>query len=542
MGQQADNNARDIIHSTATRKPRAGYQRGPTRLRRENASACVNSCFDELITNVEDACRQLQQPEHQKNYLWDLYCCDSVNCGVYIGSIGQSPNVDLIINECQNIGFFSIEDPGPPATNYCRSSMPNTISSLSVTVVVEPSEVPVSGTLSVESAEPSTVPPIHSSDVAVLLTPTSVLSSNPIKTGSSATNEDTNPSRLSGGAKAAIGVLSVLGALAIAALVFLLFRRQRKRPRNNHSRPSQVIPYGGRPYHSPNSGSRTPLITPPSSGSRGIRLAPPAKLSDRMYLQPIFKQGTTRPLALSGIGSQTFSSPPICNSSKKQPKPPHEGRAANSIRLPVAIRVTEPSHHPQSSAHSLSSARGASNPTVESNKTSSTHSGSATITGTSTPPLSPTRVHRALDGSHESSDFMTPAGPPPTRALPAPPIQSPNSPTFSVFSGSSQSPTFPARSLIRGESHVVHIQKNTDPIPPISASTQELLDLTEAYERETRESWGSWSGVGGGGPGVSLVDRKRKSKSPRGSGERRGGTKTKVMLQDLDLERLCGRY
>ncbi|KAF2971473.1 hypothetical protein GQX73_g2153 [Xylaria multiplex] len=180
--------------------------------------------------------------------------------------------------------------------------------------------------------------------------------------------------------------------------------------------------------------------------------------------------------------------------------------------------------------------------TIESNKASSIHSGSATVIGASTPPLSSTRFPRLHDGSLELTVFPTPAGPPPNRALPAPPLNHPNSPTFSALSVSPRSPTFPAPALIRGDSPGVPTQQGKAALPA-SISAKELRDLTESYAREAeaRESWGSWSGVGGGGPGVTGPGRKR-SRGKRGSAEKKGGAKVVTVPQELDLEKLSGRY
>lgn len=92
MGQQAADNSRpDNVDWTIIRDPETGsHQNRPADFGRENASACITACFEELLPNIEDACRQLQQPENQRTRLWDLYCCDSINCGVYIGNTGQS--------------------------------------------------------------------------------------------------------------------------------------------------------------------------------------------------------------------------------------------------------------------------------------------------------------------------------------------------------------------------------------------------------------------------------------------------------------------
>ncbi|KAI3327837.1 hypothetical protein HD806DRAFT_519783 [Xylariaceae sp. AK1471] len=526
MGQQAENSDRDIIHMTPIRDPRAGYRRGgPTEFGRENASACVAACFDELVPNVEDTCRQLQQPEYQRTRLWNLYCCDSLNCGVYIGSLGQS-------------------HPGPPATNYCASSTPNSskTSLLPHTPTIVPSNIPAVRTWPTDSMAPHTVTSMHTSEIVVPLATTSVMSSDSTNT-SSPTSTDVSSTGLSGGAKAAIGVFSVIAVLAITALLLLIFRKRRKQPKSSSPK-SFLIPYGNGSYHKPRSGSQTPLITPtPIASSRSAPLTPPAKLSDRRYLQPVFDQGAPRPSASSSMGDLAFPSSPICAPAHTKPPPRHERRATtSSIRFPVTTTAAMPSHYPQSSVCSLGSGPGASTTTVESYKASSTYSGSATVTGTSTPPLSPTRVARAHDGPLESSDFATPAGPPPNRALPRPPPNHPNSPTFSVSPTSPRSPTFPARLLTRGASPVVPVQKGNNTSPPAPASTKELRDLTESYARETRESWGSWSGIGGGGPGVGPASRKRGSGSPQGCAEKKAETVTAMALQELNLEKLSGRY
>jgi hypothetical protein len=335
--------------------------------------------------------------------------------------------------------------------------------------------------------------------------------------------------------------------LAISALVLCLFRRRQMRPSNSSPEPL-LIPYRHGSYPEPRSGSQTPLITPPPSAScSSPPLAPPAKLRDRRYLQPILKQGAPQLSAASSIGDLAFPPSPIIAPTHGRLKSRHErSTTTSSIRFPMATVAPAPSHYPQSSVYSLSSGPGASTDTVESNKASSIHSGSATVTGNSTPPLSPTKLARAHDGALEASDRVTPAGPPPNRALPTPPPNHPNSPTFSVSPVSPRSPTFPARSLARGGSPAVRAQQqqqgNNIVLPP-STSAQELRDLTESYARETRrESWGSWSGVGGGGPGVSPTGRKRGSGSPRGSAEKKEGTITAVALQELNLEKLSGRY
>ncbi|KAI1740524.1 hypothetical protein F4680DRAFT_90719 [Xylaria scruposa] len=536
MGRQAGDNNCDVVRGTTIQYPRTGDRRsGAAEFVKENASACVTACFNELIPNVEDTCRQLQQPEHQKTRLWNLYCCDSISCGVYIGGAGQSPNVDLIINECQNIGFFSIEDPGPPATNYC--ALPTSNTAAPHPTINEPPILPTLRTWSTDSIGPDTIPPTGTLGTSMSSASTSTLTSSPSST-SSATSTNAASSRLTEGAKAAISIFSVIGVLAIIAVLLLLVRRRRRSPRSSSPSPP-LITFVNRPYPIPNSDSGTPLITPPPSASSSNApppLTPPAKLSERKFLESALNTGTPRPPASPSVANGTFPLSPTGVPTQSGPVFQNERNGAPSVNSPAIRGASVPPQHPQSSVYSLSNGPHSSTVTVESNKVSSVHSGSATVTGPSTPPLSTMRFPRTHEGPLESSDFVTPAGPPPSRALPAPPPNHPNSPTFSISSVSPRSPTFPARCLARGDSPAVPTQQGNTSRPPNSISAKELRDLTESYARETRESWGSWSGVGGGGPGVTSAGRKR------GSAETKGETKAGVPLQELDLEKLSGRY
>lgn len=91
MTGRVDTGDRNAVPQTAALRLRAVHRRSAfADFGVENAAACINACFSSLVLNVEDACRRLQQPEYQRASLWDLYCCDSVNCGVYIGNVGQS--------------------------------------------------------------------------------------------------------------------------------------------------------------------------------------------------------------------------------------------------------------------------------------------------------------------------------------------------------------------------------------------------------------------------------------------------------------------
>ncbi|KAK5632464.1 hypothetical protein RRF57_008179 [Xylaria bambusicola] len=568
MDQQEDEDDRNAIHKMSFRGSGALYRRrNPADFGRENASACVTACFEEFIPNVQDTCHQLQQPEPRRTKLWDLYCCDSTNCGVYIGGAGQSreshvylkrhvvflmsitANVDLIINECQNIGFPSIEDPGPPSMNYCTSSATPTISTSlpPQTLDVDPLTAPIAITRSTDSTSLHTVTPSRTASLApgisVSLPPTLVVPGSSIRTGSPI-SANTDSSRLSSGVTAAISVFSVIAVLAITALLLFLFHRQKKGP-GSSSLGLRLTPYDSRLYPGPRSGSLTPLITsPPSTLSRPVPLTPPAKLSDRKYLQPVQRQGASQTSASLGVGNKTLLPSPARAPIQSPAKSRHKRVTATTTTSSQTLTTTEPPPSfqcPQSSIYSSSSGPGTSTITIDSNKASSIHSGSATVVGNVTPPSSATRFPHTHDRSLEFSDYVTPAGPPPNRALPAPPPSHSNSLSCSVSPTSSLSPTFPASASIHGENPIVSTQHGIATATPVPLSAKELRDLTESYARETRESWGSWSGVGGGGPGITSPGRK-KGRGNRGSADKKRETKTVTVSQNLDLEKLSGRY
>ncbi|KAI1506685.1 hypothetical protein F5X99DRAFT_12779, partial [Biscogniauxia marginata] len=517
-----------------------------------------------------------------------LYCCDS-NCGVWIDRSGQSPNVDLIINRCQNNGYYSIPDPGPPPSwDSCLSDAPGDAQPALPTGTIEPqdtglrtfSRLPVPSTKTAPASPLSTYAP----------SPDSPRPSS--STTSPFPSSETASAGLTAGSKAAIGICTSLGVIALVFLLIFMIRRRRSDPRT-YPRSDPTVTRHKRSFSEPPSGSRTsltaPLMTPTSASLRNTPCTPPARLSDRKYLTSVFNQGLQRPPSTpSGAEKPAFPVSPIFAPTSSKLVPRHERRATtnSSIRSPLPSPPPASSQYPRSSIYSLSSGLGASTTTFNSNKGDSVRSGTVTVTGTSTPPLSPTRPPRPHDGPLQIPDLVAPSGPPPSHALPPPP-PSPahhkhpicSSPTFPVSPVSPASPTFPARPIVLGGSPVVAVYQHADkvhyepaigiavphspppppPPPPLlpppavavtSAAAKELCDLTESYarERKTRDSWGSWSGAGygGGGPGVSPIGagRKRGSDgSSRGSADKKGSANaTGTALRELDLEKLGGRY
>ncbi|KAI1804578.1 hypothetical protein F4811DRAFT_274990 [Daldinia bambusicola] len=411
----------------------------------QNPEACIAACFDVFVyellegrsENFEDVCRLLSniQPDTE---LWRLYCCDSTFCGVWTGEKGQSPNVDLLINKCQNIGGYLIYDPGPPPNKYNCSSA----------VTISPFDSP-----SVQTIIPSDGPS------SIVITPSSPLStatgtslSSGLNSNSSSIGSVSHKSTgLSEGSKAAIGICSGLAIIAIVFLGVFLIIRRRSSPQSFLD-DNQNPPRLGRSSSERQSGSHTPLITPPpSASSKGPPLTPPARLSDRRFLPSLLKQGDTPNSSfVSGLHERITIPSSLNASTEKNIMLPHKGHGIPSIVAEPPISVSPPSivHFADSNILYNGGSAGiftSANSKKDSSVYSSTISTTPEINSQLSPlPLSPPRPVRPHEEPMEIPHLVTPAGPPPSRALPAPPPYHPASPTFSVSPISSPgSPALP---------------------------------------------------------------------------------------------------
>ncbi|KAL1839818.1 hypothetical protein VTJ49DRAFT_1097 [Mycothermus thermophilus] len=219
---------------------------------------------------------------------WQLYWCDSVFCGVANsqGGLGQDPNVNFVINTCQNNGFFNIFDPGPPPAEFA------------CTTETKPTSCSPTGT-------PSTTTPPQATESGKSQTTTeSSTLAGPGVIPQPTTNPKTSPStsgnELTGQGKAAIAICSVLALLLLLSLVVVFIRRRKQR--------KALAGAGLRPRRSPDGGiiidhsigptsSPTPLITPVKTAGGGVRtiIAPPLRLRDHKFTLPsIFRRGGDR--------------------------------------------------------------------------------------------------------------------------------------------------------------------------------------------------------------------------------------------------------
>lgn len=470
-----------------------------------------------------------------------------------------------------SVGDYLIYDPGSPPSNVSCNTVANGEVPSICHPLASPNHLITSG-----PNEPGVVTSISNNGPSAMVTATYSSSSSAMETSSSSELNSTlsgaglAPSASTGlteGSKAAIGICASLAIIAIIFLVGFLISRRRSRPQSYFDGAPNA-PRHGRSFSEPASGSRTPLITPPpSASSKGPPLTPPARLSDRRFLPSLLKQdGTPNSSMASGLDERPLPQATLGSPAEKKGVLRHQRRATtNSINKspfspspPAAVHFAP--HFLRDSGSSYSSGPGgASTTTIGSNKAGSIYS-----VGRGTPPLplplSPTRPPRPHDGHLEIPHLVTPAGPPPNRALPAPPPYHPASPTFSVSPVSpSSSPALPPvrpppwsdnAPTVSGQQLGADSKVRLDPSAigiALPASTMDLRDLTESYARETSESWGSWSGAGGGGPGVSIAAGRKRGYGHNGrprenGGDKKGGSGSTVSLQELDLEKLGGKY
>ncbi|KAJ0159704.1 hypothetical protein CTA2_9241 [Colletotrichum tanaceti] len=516
---------------------------------------CIETCrarFLERVvpgfnkTRYPEVCNVLSGSAAAKERLWELYCCDSTSCGVQLdGKLGQDPNVNFIINHCQNLGSGTIQDPGLPPTGY---ACPISSDDESRTPCPRPFMVPdPRGPLSTKTSPMTQFAPVYTTltTLTTLTTSTSVSSRSPTRSthsvvmktpGVSASASASNQSQthrhggMPMGAKVAVGASSGVAFLAMLAFMICLFRR---RTRVGHAQSIKSEIRHPTLRHAIPSSSPPPPPTPPvmsplgsTHGSFRTLQTPPARLQERRLLRTPTSPGNPRinvsipGTPLGAIFGQTspftqFLTPsPTTN--KSPPRFDRSTKPYYGVPPPSVVKGTSKSGKTESMS---SAASGRTATTVSNISSSFPH----------LVPSSPTRPPRPHENPLHIPNLVCP-GPPPTRSLPSPPPRSPSSPSspLSMFrtqqrAKSSSSATIdngwvpprnPARGVVLGK------------------ESKDLHDLTETCARESRErdSWGSWGvGVGGTGVGTSSIQRK-------------GGSVHSPVLEEADLERLGGRY
>ncbi|RBQ80693.1 hypothetical protein FVER14953_20628 [Fusarium verticillioides] len=200
------------------------------------------------------------------------------------------------------------------------------------------------------------------------------------------------------GVKVTIAIISVVGILAIAALIFCLLRRRRSRKTDIR----RLIKHPSSPP--PRADSPTPLVSPTISHTDpdGVPLTPPARLRERRFL-------ADEP---NGFPTSPVYSP---TSSKLSPRHERTPRIYSASQVPMIV-MTAPDGGKVRDDGSLSFSDGIITPPP-----------SALIAplGYNTQ-TSPPRPPRSRDASF---NMLASPGPPPTRALPSTPPYRPSTPT-----------------------------------------------------------------------------------------------------------------
>ncbi|KAK8107348.1 uncharacterized protein PG998_009361 [Apiospora kogelbergensis] len=447
---------------------------------------------------------------------------------------------------------------------------------------------------------------------------------------SSDPSELSNDDRLGFGAKIAIGICMAL-ATVVLVIALLFLRRRRRNTRGYRRAPPISAQHTRAASEQPPQATHMFLMTPPASSSSKTTpcTPPPLRLSDRKYLPPPYapsSRTTTPPITPDADASTTaeiypHSAMPFARSFVGDPvaankfTPRRERRTTATTITKSAIRHGTPSSTPSST--SIIPENAALRQSTNSNEDRMSNSkpkplirspAAASPSSFSSSPSYPARPPRPFTCGPplEIPNLVTPAGPPPTWALPQPPppasppystrslVQSPlkpkptPTPSRRLHSHASLPPLAPPAPALavssplspilsvsplsspRSVSSPVHspLIPSTPPastatLPPPSTSCYEplsqdsgasrglpsqLRDLHSnsrgSAKRDTHESWGSWSGVDNPGRARSTTNS---NTDLGGQGGKKNtndqvGGSTSVTLKKLDLEKLGGSY
>ncbi|KAG4266262.1 hypothetical protein FPRO04_05973 [Fusarium proliferatum] len=381
-------------------------------------SLCRERFLKELVPGdetIERVCEVLQDRDwmEKEQPFRALYCCDAQACGVdNLGEGGKDPNVNWLINTCQDHGYHSIIDPGPPQPYHiCDPESLNDDKDCQQARGTDKSQYASSQKTSRASAPESTLQATTKPATTLETTSFTIQSSMPETTYSTTSDPSTlatsDPSSSNSsnankgiplGVKVTIAVISVVGLLAIAALIFCLLRRRRSRKTDIR----RLIKHPSSPP--PRAESPTPLVSPTTSHTDpdGVPLTPPARLRERRFL-------ADEP---NGFPTSPVYSP---TSSKLSPRHERTPRIYNTNQVPMIV-MTAPDGGKVRDDGSLSFSDGIITPPP------SAHIAPLGYNTQTSPPRPP----RSRDASF---NMLASPGPPPTRALPSTPPYRPSTPT-----------------------------------------------------------------------------------------------------------------
>ncbi|KAF5551889.1 hypothetical protein FNAPI_7266 [Fusarium napiforme] len=359
-------------------------------------SLCRERFLKELVPGdetIERVCEVLQDRDwmEKEQPFRALYCCDAQACGVdNLGEGGKdrppqpyhicdpgSLNED---KDCQKVKGTDKSQDASSQTTFESSTAKSTLQTNTNPTTLETTSVPI------QSSIPETT-------YSTTTDPSTLATSDPSSSDSSNTNKG-----MPLGVKVTIAIISVVGLLAIAALIFCLLRRRRSRKTDIR----RLIKHPSSPP--PRADSPTPLVSPTISHTDpdGVPLTPPARLRERRFLADEPNEFPTSP-----VYSPT--------SSKLSPRHERTPRIYSANQVPMIV-MTAPDGGKVRDDGSLSFSDGIITPPP------SAHIAPLGYNTQTSPPRPP----RSRDASF---NMLASPGPPPTRALPSTPPYRPSTPT-----------------------------------------------------------------------------------------------------------------
>ncbi|KAK8134386.1 hypothetical protein PG984_006398 [Apiospora sp. TS-2023a] len=348
-------------------------------------------------------------------------------------TVESAATLDFYSPDPKDIGYDDIYDPGPPQIT-CPGVVP-----LLIPLNASPSTSPTSS----KSATTPSASVIASPSALPSETATTIASITNATPANAITSES---DKLNSGARAAIGVCAALATVSLAIALFFM-RRRRRNARGYRRTSAAPAQHNTRTdSESPQTAHMPPFLTPPASSSSKTTPStpPPLRLSDRRYLPPLPPRTTTT----------TATTPPSTPPAESATSEGSMNASPRTItisfpRAPASAPTTSrlgPRHERRATTTAQSSIRlGAPNSSSTIPETvalrRSTSSNESGTGRTALSPLSPSsssiypaRPPRPHAGPVlEIPDLVTPAGPPPTWALPRPPpTTSPSSSTSSL--------------------------------------------------------------------------------------------------------------
>ncbi|KAI5458044.1 hypothetical protein BGZ63DRAFT_432527 [Mariannaea sp. PMI_226] len=434
----------------------------------EDAPPCIAKCRQMFLSEVlpkhetlERVCGILEDFGRvtSEEVLHAMYCCDAQLCGVnHMQTTGKDPNINWLVSWCQNVGYDSVKDPGPPDSAYtcgqgkgymsgpwCQhdisTDLPTNLSSSGSSFILSGPSRAVGITSELRPAASLT-----STDSLQLSTPNSTAPQETAAIMTSIHVSDTQSNGgqhrgISTGLKITIGLVTAVVVAVTAVLLFCFLRKRRIHKRNLNRQTRQLLSPAPPPPPPPTR-SLAAVLTQPSSHheANAIPLTPPARLRERRLLPSSLLTTQPSPVGIS-VEHYEFPLSPVTSPMTSRLSPRHERTLKRKNgSSPLATPPSGPIWSTPDSKAKTPAQR--TNNKISDSPMSIGTGNSATSSGTP----SPTRATRLGDYSRNITELISP-GPPPTRALPSTPPAGMRSLTTSPSSHKAKFSISPGASL-----------------------------------------------------------------------------------------------